>query len=215
MPVPLQNANCPSCGAPVLFRWEHSVQTTCPYCKSVLVRTDIDLKLIGRVADLPMESSPLQIGSEGQYRSKPFHTIGRILYEYEQGIWSEWHIVFNDNSSGWLSDAQLEYDVSFLTNPPNPLPAATDVYVGMSFRWFDAVYTITSMTKAHYRGVDGELPFQYWDKRFVLFADLRTTSGRFATIDYSELNALLFAGEAMQFDDLHLRNVREFAGWKV
>src|SRR5258707_14108612 len=104
MALPLQNANCPSCGSPVIFRWEQSVQTTCRYCKSILVRTDIDLKLVGQIADLPLESSPIQIGSEGVYREKPFHVIGRILYEYEQGIWSEWHIILSDNSSGWLAD---------------------------------------------------------------------------------------------------------------
>jgi hypothetical protein len=215
MAAPLQNANCPSCGAPVLFRWEHSIQTTCPYCKSVLVRTDVELKLVGRIADLPLESSPLQIGAEGQYRGKPFHVIGRILYEYDQGIWNEWHIVFNDNTSGWLSDAQLEYDVSFLTAPPAALPGAQDVHLGMTFRWFDTDYRVTSLTRAHYRGVEGELPFQYWDKRIVLFADLRTINGRFATIDYSEREPLLFTGEAMDFDGLKLRNLRTFAGWTI
>jgi hypothetical protein len=181
----------------------------------VLVRTDVELQLIGRVGDLPLESSPLQIGSEGQYRGKPFHAIGRILYEYDQGIWSEWHIVFNDNTSGWLSDAQLEYDVSFWTNPPAPLPGPQEISLGMNFAWFDTDYQVTSLTRAKYRGLEGELPFQYWDKRVVLFADLRTTSGRFATIDYSERDPLLFVGEAMEFDDLKLRNLREFAGWKI
>lgn len=199
----------------MLFRWEHSIQTTCPFCKSILVRTDVDLKLIGRIADLPLESSPLQIGSEGQYRGKPFHAIGRILYEYEQGIWNEWHIVFNDNSSGWLSDAQLEYDVSFWTNPPTPLPGSNEVRLGMNFTWFKDDYQVTSLTQAHYRGVEGELPFQYWDKRVVPFADLRTTDGRFATIDYSDREPLLFLGEAVEFDDLKLRNLRSFAGWTV
>jgi hypothetical protein len=215
MSIPLQNANCPGCGAPVLFRWEHSIQTTCPYCKSVLVRTDVDLKLIGRIGDLPLESSPIQIGSEGQYRGKPFHAIGRILYEYDQGIWNEWHIVFSDNTSGWLSDAQLEYDVSFLTAPPAPLPGPQDVQLGMNFRWFDADFQVTNLTRAHYRGVEGELPFQYWDKHVVLFADLRTTTGRFATIDYSEREPLLFTGEAVEFDDLKLRDLRAFAGWTI
>jgi hypothetical protein len=191
------------------------VQTTCRYCKSILVRTDIDLKLVGQIADLPLESSPIQIGSEGVYRGKPFHAIGRILYEYEQGVWSEWHIILSDNSSGWLSDAQLEYDVSFWVKPPSPLPRAGEVTRGGSFSWFNARYEVTSITEAHYRGVEGELPFQYWDKSNVLFADLRTTDGRFGTIDYSDPEPLLFLGEAMNFDDLKLRNLRTFAGWTL
>ena len=62
--------------------------------------------------------------------------------------------------------------------------------------------------------MEGELPFVYWDKSDVLFADLRTTDGRFATIDYSDQKPLLFLGEAVDFDALRLKNLREFEGWK-
>ena len=44
--------NCPNCGAPIQFRWSAAVQTTCEYCHSILVRTDVDLKKVGEVADL-------------------------------------------------------------------------------------------------------------------------------------------------------------------
>ena len=46
-------ANCPNCGAKIVFQWSSSVQTVCTYCKSILVRTDVDLKKVGQVADLP------------------------------------------------------------------------------------------------------------------------------------------------------------------
>ena len=90
--------------------------------------------------------------------------------------------------------------------PPN-------AYKGQKFDWQSKNYEVTSVTKAHYKGVQGELPFQYWDKSDLLFADLRTTSGEFATIDYSENPPLLFLGRAVEFDDLHLKNLREFEGW--
>ena len=41
-------ANCPNCGAKIIFRWSSSVQTVCEYCKSILVRTDVDLKKVGQ-----------------------------------------------------------------------------------------------------------------------------------------------------------------------
>jgi hypothetical protein len=204
-------ANCPNCGAPVKFLWSSAVQTTCEFCHSILVRTDIDLKKVGEVADLPPDASPLQIGTEGAYQNKSFVIVGRIIYEYEQGAWNEWHIVYNDGSSGWLADAQLEYDLSWLSHPPQPLPP--NACKGRKFEWQSKNYEVTSVTKAHYKGVQGELPFQYWDKSDLLFADLRTTSGDFATIDYSENPPLLFLGRAVEFDDLHLKTLREFEGW--
>ena len=208
------SANCPQCGAPVQFRWSGSVQTVCEFCHSILVRTDVDLSKVGTVADLPPDASPLQIGSEGVFDNKPFVVVGRIIYEYELGGWNEWHIVFNDGASGWLADAQLEYDVSFARQPQAPLPASGTMYAGQTLDFEGCQYQATSLTHAHYRATQGELPFQYWDKQDVLFSDLRTFDGRFATIDYTENPPLLFVGRAATFDELKLRNLREFEGWR-
>ena len=203
-------ANCPNCGAPITFRWSASVQTVCEYCKSVLVRTDIDLEKVGQVADLPPNSSPIQIGTEGVYGKRSFVVTGRIVYEYDQGNWNEWHLVMNDGASGWLSDAQLEYAVTFAATAQN-LPQTCKV--GQDYTWNNQAYVVTTITRAHYRGVEGELPFQYWDKSDVLFVDLMSHSNKFATIDYSENPPLLFLGESVDFDSLNLKNLRSFEGW--
>ncbi len=206
-------ANCPNCGAPIVFRWSSAVQTTCEFCHSILVRTDVDLEKVGEVADLPPDASPIQIGTEGIFQNKSFVVIGRIMYAYEQGGWNEWHLIYNDGSSGWLSDAQLEYDLSWLTPPPSALPARDGAHCGMKFQWSGKTYEITSVTKAHYKGVQGELPFQYWDKADAVFADLRTTDGDFATIDYSDSPPKLYLGRPAEFEELKLKNLRLFEGW--
>ena len=207
-------ANCPNCGAPIKFLWSSAVQTTCEFCRSILVRRDVDLERVGEVADLPPDSSPLQIGSEGIYGGKSFVVVGRIIYQYELGGWNEWHLIFNDGRSGWLADAQLEYAISFLTPPPGDLPANNALVTGNRFKWNGAEYEVATMTSARYKGVQGELPFEYWDKSAALFVDLRTTEGGFATIDYSDEPPRLFLGEAVEFDDLKLKNLREFEGWR-
>jgi len=121
-------------------------------------------------------------------------------------------VVFTDGASGWLSDAQAEYAVSLLT-PMKDLPPATSVQKGQQFRFNGEVYEVACMTRAHYRGVEGELPFEYWDKDEALFADLKTHDARFGTIDYSDPEPLLFLGEACGFDDLRFKNLRQFEGW--
>jgi hypothetical protein len=208
-------SSCPNCGAPVAFRWSSSVQTVCEYCRSILVRTDVDLRKVGEVADLPQNASPIQLGSEGVYNNRPFSVAGRIIYEYEQGSWNEWHIIFNDGASGWLADAQLDYTVSFLATPRQKLPRRDELEVGRTFQFDKTEYQVTSITRAHYAGVEGELPFEYWDKQEVPFADLRSRARQFGTIDYSEEPPLLFLGESVDFDFLKLRNLREFEGWAV
>ena len=205
-------ANCPNCGAPIRFRWSSAVQTVCEFCHSILVRRDVNLELVGKVADLPPDNSPIQITTEGVYRNRPFQVVGRILYEYDEGGWNEWHAVFNDGASGWLSDAQAEYEVSFAAAVKG-LPAAASVVRGQHYGFNGVDYEATCLTRARYRGVEGELPFEYWDKNEVLFVDLESHDARFATLDYSDPEPLLFLGEAVDFDSLSLKNLRRFEGW--
>ena len=203
-------ANCPSCGAPITFRWSASVQTVCDFCKSILIRTDLNLTKVGKVADLRPNSSPIQIGTDGIFDRRSFSVIGRIIYEYDQGNWNEWHFVANDGASGWLSDAQLNYAVSF---PAQGQKLPRECKIGQQYTWNNQAYVVSTITKAHYRGVEGELPFQYWDKSDVVFIDLMSHTEKFATIDYSEDPPLLFLGETVEFENLKLQNLRSFEGW--
>jgi len=217
-------ATCPNCGAKIIFKWSSSVQTVCEYCKSVLVRTEVDLKKVGQVADLPPDISPIQLNTEGNYRNNAFVVIGRIIYQYDQGGWNEWHLMMNDGTSGWLSDAQEEYAVSFPVIGPatgtaisstsgQKLPAESQLQIGQTYSWNGATYTVSVITQAHFRGVEGELPFQYWNKDDVTFADLRSSSRKCATLDYSDTEPVLYLGDLVEFEDLKLKNLRQFEGW--
>ena len=208
-----RTAECPSCGGPVQFAWSSAVQTACPYCRSILVRHDVDLEKVGIVADLSPDASPIQLYTEGVFDNRRFTVVGRIRYEWEQGGWNEWHIVFGDQASGWLSDAQAEYAVSFLAAPPEPLPPPGSIRPGAMLRISGAPFYVTHLTPVRYIGFEGELPFTTTDRSEFLTADLRTFDARFATIDYSEQPPLLFAGRFASFDELRLTNLREFEGW--
>lgn len=205
-------ANCPNCGAPLNFKWSSSVQTVCTYCNSIVIRTDVDLQKVGTVADLPADSSPIQIGTEGIFRNKAFTVAGRIIYEYELGTWNEWHVVQQDGTDAWLSDAQNQYCYTLAT-PHKDLPQAGDVRVGGRYVWDGIPFSVTAITEANYRGVQGELPFQYWDKTKALFADCMSTKGDFATLDYSDDEPVLYRGAMVDFDALKLKNLRTFEGW--
>ncbi|MBL8212326.1 MAG: DUF4178 domain-containing protein [Bryobacterales bacterium] len=210
-------ANCPNCGAPIEFRFSSAVQTTCPYCQSILVRHDVNLEKVGTVADLPPEVSPIQLLTEGIYGSKAFQVVGRIIYEYDQGTWNEWHCMTHDGGSIWLSDAMAQYAITQLVRPTPILPSLKDFRIqyqpGSKIKLKGREYTVTTLTTAKYRGVEGELPFEYWDKEDALFADLRTPTPHFGTIDYSEDPALVFLGEWVEFDALKMKNLRQFEGW--
>ncbi len=59
------------------------------------------------------DASPLQLGAEGRYRNSHFALIGRIQLRYQQGVWNEWHLLFDNQESGWLSEANGNYVITF------------------------------------------------------------------------------------------------------
>jgi hypothetical protein len=187
------------------------VQTVCGTCKSIVVRHGVDLQKVGHVSEPPPITSRIQLGTEGRYRGRAFSVIGRIAYGWERGAWSEWHLAFGDGGSGWLSDAQDEYAVTFAVTDANALPPAGALAPGQSLTLLDEAppYRVTTITRARYAGVEGELPFEYLGKEETPFVDLRAGEGRLATIDYSETPPLLFAGEVVPFGALELKNLRD------
>jgi len=205
-------ATCPNCGAAVQFAWSQAVQTTCPYCRSVLVRGDVDLRTVGTVGDFPATSSPIQLGTTGVFRHRRFAVVGRVVYEYERGSWNEWHVRLDGGASAWLSDARGEYALTIET-PGLAVPARDDLHVGGNFVWDHRIYKLMSVTVARYGAVEGDLPFTTWDRREATLAELDANDGHIATLDYRDAPPALCLGEWMTFDDLHLDRLRELDEW--
>jgi hypothetical protein len=215
--VTTKSAACPNCGATIEFRWSGAVQTICPYCRAVLVRRDLDLSQVGTVSDLPPTSSPIQLGTEGRFGKDAFVVVGRIIYSYDRGGWNEWHLRTTGGTSAWLSDAQGDLALSTPAAKPGMLPAADQLSVGQSYAIDGVLFTVASITRARYAGVEGELPFESWDKSEAMFADLdgdpNGDAARFATIDYSDDMPAAYVGTYVELSQLAPRNLRQFEGW--
>ena len=204
---------CPNCGAPIRFRWAQAAQTTCDFCKSVLVRKGLDLEKVGTQAEFPRTGSPIQLGTEGKWRGKNFTVVGRVTYAWQSGRWNEWHCMMSDGKNAWLSDAQLEYAMTAQLDVNEPLPNPNSVTVGQSCTWGGIPYQVSTITAAAYVGTEGDLPFTTDSKSESWFADLQNSTGALATIDGSESPPLLYTGEYVSFEALELKNLKEFEGW--
>jgi ribosomal protein L37AE/L43A len=201
-------ASCPSCGAAVVFKSAASIFAVCEYCQSTLVRRDQDLEDIGKMAALAEDRSPLQLGAEGRWQGVHFALIGRIQLKYSHGLWNEWHILFDDMRTGWLSEAGGEYVLSFLQPVQEPLPAFGELQVGKRFTVASRPWTVTNIEDAECVAGQGELPFKVGAGYRAPVADLRN-GDQFATLDYSEEPPFLFVGGPVDFKALKMTGLRE------
>ena len=203
-------AGCPSCGAPIEFRWSGAVQTVCRHCGSVVVRHDVDLEALGKASAPPADRSPVQVGTRGRYRGAAFEVTGRVAYAYDRGRWNEWHLAFADGRGGWLSDAEAQYAVTFETDA-RALPAPGTLEPGARMVLGGVEYAVRELLRARWTGAEGELPFPSHDRGEVPLADLASAGRACMTIDYGGGAPRAFAGEYVPFAELELKNLREGA----
>lgn len=205
--------NCPSCGAELVFQSGISVFAVCSYCQSMVVRRDVDLENLGKMAQLPPDMSPLQVGTTGRYEKRGFVLAGRLKLQWESGVWTEWNALFDDGSQGWLADAQGFLMMSFEASLA-AVPELSEVRVGTPIATKSGTMTVKDIKQATCVGSQGELPFPAPHGRKSTTADLEgDNSDLFGTLDYGPEGVKLYTGRYVDFEELQLQNLREIDGW--
>ena len=212
-PVPAHKAQCPSCGAPVDFRSSATLLLVCPFCRSTLLRTDLNLEDLGRMADLLKDASPVQLQVEGRYQGKAFTVIGRVKMDFGQGTWNEWYLDFDGERHAWLGEAQGNYSLSEEVAAKEALPPLETLRPGACVTLGGKAYEVTDIESATCVGGEGELPARITPGYETTVVDLSGPDGRFATLDYGDQPPRVYLGEAVAFEALGLKGLREFEGW--
>jgi ribosomal protein L37AE/L43A len=203
-------AKCPSCGAQLKFRAFQSKVCICDFCKSTVVRDGSKLEDIGKMADIQDDPTPIQIGTDGSWDKANFTVLGRLRYEYEDGLWNEWYVQFgNGDRVGWLTEAQGEYTLTWAVKGTLPaLPAFTELTPGQNLNLGGKSFEVADIQSARVVAGEGELPFKVGMGYEAPVADLRNSEGGFATLDYSDGAPVLYTGNTKPFDDFNFRNLR-------
>ena len=205
--------NCPSCGAKVPFQSAVSLLAACPYCRSLVMREDLNVEDLGKAAALQPDGSPVQLGVRGEFGATSFSVLGRIQMRYPEGYWNEWFLGFDDGRQGWLGEAQGLYAVSFPASGPAGAPPYEELHIGQELSIDGKVYMVRDKRPAQYVSMEGELPFQAPLGEEGCFADLSGDEQRFATIDYSQSPPLVFAGSYVEFKSLRFNGLKAVEGW--
>jgi Domain of unknown function (DUF4178) len=178
-------AACPGCGAPVDFRSAASASAVCSFCKSTLVRNGEALRRIGVSAELFDDHSPLQLGAAGTFQGVAFTLVGRLQVAYADGTWNEWHALFDNGRSGWLSEDNGAYVFAFDAALDGPAPAAETLRAGQRASVAGRAWDVAAVTTARLIAAQGELPQAPKLQGAFVVADLRNAQGEVGTLDYS------------------------------
>ena len=114
-------AKCPGCGATLAFKVGSARVVVCDHCSYAVGRTDLGFENLGKVADLVPTGARIALMARGKYEGVGFTVVGRQQLGWEQGVWDERHIAFDDGRWGWLAEDDGRYFVSFqIKRRPTP-----------------------------------------------------------------------------------------------
>ncbi len=180
-------ADCPNCGAPVEFRSAASASAVCSFCRSTLLRDGDALRRIGQSAELFDDHSPLRLNAAGRYQGEAFQLVGRRQMGYLDGVWNEWHALFDNGRSGWLSEDNGAYVFGF-DAPWTDAPPATETWrPGERRQLAGRAWSVASVVRARAIAAEGELPTPpRLDGGEWTVVDLRSTGDEVATLELAD-----------------------------
>ncbi|MBT0570359.1 DUF4178 domain-containing protein [Curvibacter sp. CHRR-16] len=211
-------APCPGCGAPVVFASAQSTHAVCVYCQSSIARDGEVLRRIGKVAELFDDHSPLTLGASGQYQGQAFTLVGRLQYQYDEGVWSEWYALLADGSGAWLSEDNGSYVFCTQISQQRSLPEAANFRVGATTAINGKTFRVASNQTVHVRSAQGELPTAPVLERPFALVELRSdapdSAGQVLSLDYSTQPPTATLGRAVELDALRLQGLQDSARTK-
>ncbi len=176
---------CPNCGGSIEFRAGSSLSLVCKYCKHVVVRTDRDLRNLGRVADVTFGDTALAPGDRGTFRGRSFSIEGRLVLQHPQGgTWEEYYALFDGRNPAWISEAQGYWQV--VTAAPVPAPPLAALRPQLPVQLGQGVFVVQEKNEGTFLSGEGELPFAATPGTRRIFVDLSGPQGSWASIDYGD-----------------------------
>jgi hypothetical protein len=214
------DTNCPNCGAPLSFRSANLAVKVCDSCRSAVVRTGETLEAVGRVAEVPEDVSPLQLGVRGRDGALGFELVGRVRWRWSDGAWNEWCVVFQDGSYGWLGEASgrfmllREVPVSvFGGEAVARLAAGQQVVPGMTATLAELEYEVNDVQPVECIGSEGEMPFPTPIGTTAVSVDLQRPDGRAASLQTDGGEVSGYAGRYVTLAEIAATGLRDFEGW--
>lgn len=202
-------APCPGCGAPVTFVSAASTHAVCGFCRSTVVREGERLSRLGKMAEVFGDFSPLQLGTSGRWWGQGFRLIGRLVYRYEGGTWTEWLVGFDDGSTAYLSEDNGAFVFSKVWPEAGAAPDLSALAVGGVVVLGGRRFSVASVLTVALATAEGELPHLPPVGQPFVVAELRNEQGEVCSLDGGITPPQVTLGQSVLLEELSLSGLRD------
>ncbi|MEM1125119.1 MAG: DUF4178 domain-containing protein [Bacteroidota bacterium] len=199
----MDNWNCPTCGAPLEVEHRFVQMVTCDFCSNVALLRDNHLEATGREAALIDMPTKLFLEATGTIAGRGFRTLGRLQYQFEDGVWQEWYLLFDDGGRGWLVEDGGTFTLYDKETVTADLPAPEHVRVGSTVQVDAFTVFVTEKGHATIAGGEGQLGFALIPGETIQYVD-GTANGLQVTIEYSADEVEFMAGQELPADAIEV-----------
>lgn len=204
----------------MVFRSAALPSRVCDYCRTMLVRSPEGVAPVGTAAEVPFDMSPIQLGTSGSFDDRRFEVIGRVRWAYDQGSWNEWLLLFGDGTTGWLGDSMGQFMMLF-ERPIAVLQGAQlgrltkggEVVPGAAFEADGERLLVGDAREVTCIACEGELPYRVPQGWKAYSVDLRSTTGRVASVQRDADGTYFYDGRYVTLAELAPTGLRRFEGW--
>ncbi len=192
--------HCPSCGAPLAIRNRFVTVVTCEFCGGVSLYDGAHLDPTGRTAGLATVPSPLYLDATGRIENQAFRVLGRLVYEYDGGVWTEWFVEVEDDGRWWLVEDEGAFSI-VQQRADVEAPPFESVSPGDTIRTGKLDIFVDEVGEATIVGAEGQLGAQILPGEAIRYVDGSMGEAE-VSIEYGESAVEVFVGRAVPRESL-------------
>ena len=196
-----QALSCPGCGGNIEIKDSFSKIAICEWCGATLAVKDTGLDPTGQTSKLADYPSRFKVGCTGTINNNKFTARGRLRYDYGDGFWDEWFIVFDSGKKSWLQEDEGEYSIYTKQKVKSEIPTFDSIKVGSKLSINDNSIFITEKGKATIAGGEGELMFEIYPGETVSYFE-GTSNGKIISVEVTENSMGLSIGDELEFEEV-------------
>ncbi|WP_224361128.1 DUF4178 domain-containing protein [Hyalangium versicolor] len=199
----MTQGQCPSCGAPVEFTAGSALVVVCSYCQTVVAKKGLNLEAHGKIGAIVDTDSPLRLGMEGRHERVGYKLVGHLQKDHGAGPWDEWYVEFDDGRTGWLSESEGAFHLTFEAGLEQGLKL-DDAYPGQRLRLRNRPYVVEERGHGRVVSAAGQLPSDVDPEQDSYYVDATGPKGAFVTLDFGTRtqDPEVFLGQRLKLEQL-------------